>query len=222
MVICRFIIGVLVGLSCLTVLAREKTGVEDDRWNNRFGCFGALTSEISTTTELSFHRMLTPWIGVGGGVGSWKILMPEGYVSGKGWSMDLTGDNRPFNIFLHPSIVLRTPTVRVGKCNIGLYAEPGFMMNVPYQRVEVELTEGWRVVDYDYVSTTRGQWCATDARLGLYLFFLRGDITVGYMISNQDIYSPFREMVYRGVKFRDYFPARSSIQGIFASLSCYF
>ena len=43
------------------------------------------------------------------------------------------------------------------------------MLNIPYQSVCIENASNWPDIDYDYISTNKGQWFAMDFRIGVNL-----------------------------------------------------
>ncbi|WP_289115086.1 hypothetical protein [uncultured Bacteroides sp.] len=73
------------------------------------------------------------------------------------------------NLYLRPSVVLKSPCVKFKATEWSLYAEPGGMLNVPYQRVCIEKTQNPMLTDYDYISTNKDQWLAIDVRLDIYM-----------------------------------------------------
>ena len=73
------------------------------------------------------------------------------------------------NLYLRPSVVLKSPCVKFKATEWSLYAEPEGMLNVPYQRVCIEKTQNPMLTDYDYISTNKDQWLAIDVRLGIYM-----------------------------------------------------
>lgn len=47
----------------------------------------------------------------------------------------------------------------------------------------------------------------------------RSTSMAGYILSNLEIYSYYRNMEYDGVKFSDYYPRRKGLQGGFVTIS---
>ncbi len=189
---------------------------EGDR--NRIGFTGTLTSSDTYSFDVAYHYRLSEYVGIGGAVGRWANYYDEGRASGPHWSVD-DDDNRPSNYYLRPSVVLKTPGLRYRAATWSLYGEPGVMLNVPYQRVCIALTEHWPHTDYTYVSTSRGQWFAVELRAGLNVDIELCSISFGYLLSNLDIYSQYRQLSYNGVSFRDAYPVRGRMQGAFLSVA---
>jgi hypothetical protein len=189
--------------------------------HNRFAYTGMLTSSDSYQLEVSYHYMLTRTFGVGGSFGYWMTYFSDGYASGNDWSV-ASEDSKPFDLFLRPSLVLKSPAVRVKSVNLGLYAEPGMMINVPYTNVGIHQTTTWPAYEYKTASTSHGQWLAFDVRVGLYVNFERVGFSAGYFVSNHDIYSFYRHLSYRGISFRDFYPTKSFMQGAYLNMSYYF
>lgn len=81
--------------------------------------------------------MFCKFVGVGGALGYWSNYYDDGWASGSNWNID-EDDNRPSNFYLRPSVVLKSPSVRFKQTQWCLYAEPGIMLNVPYQQVSIE------------------------------------------------------------------------------------
>ena len=70
--------------------------------------------------------------------------------------------------YLRPSLVLISPALlKIRDAKIKLLAEPGIMMNVPYQCVGIDIYENGVPVDYVTRSSSKGQWCAIDCRAGV-------------------------------------------------------
>lgn len=185
--------------------------------HNRVAISGSLTSSDIYTLELSYHRMFCPYIGVGAALGYWANYYENGWASGYDWQIS-DEDNKPCNFYLHPSIVLKSPGIKLRDVSLGLYAEPGLMLNIPYRRVCIERARYFDT-DYDYISTTGGQWTAFELRLGISADIGPYGITLGYTMSNFDIYSQYRHLSYRGTSFRDFYPHKPFMQGIYLTLS---
>lgn len=186
--------------------------------DHRLGFNGALTSSYSWQLEFSYHYILNKHIGLGCSVGSWEVYFEEGWASGKNWNID-EDDNKPWNFYLRPSILLKTPAWKYRACAWSLFAEPGIMLNIPYQRVGIESTPNWPKIEYDYISTTKGQWFAMDLRIGVSLDAGPCGISAGYMMSNHDVYSQYRHLSYKGNSFKGFYPHKPFMQGAYISLS---
>lgn len=194
-------------------------GKEDDFGRHCLGMSGALTSSDTWQVDLSYHFMLTRNIGVGAALGSWKQYFIDGFPSGPGWEID-SEDEKISNFYLRPSVLLVSPRLfSLGLWNFALRAEPGVMMNVPYQGVCIDILEDYHTVDYKHISTSRGQWCAFECKAGIEANFMYGTISAGYMFSTLDIYGISRNLHYNGVSFGDFYPKAGVIHGAYLSLS---
>lgn len=209
----RFIFALLILASASVAWAQN-----EEVTHRRVSATGTLASSDVYSIEGAFHYMFFPYLGVGGAFGYWANYFDDGWASGRGWHID-DDDNKPSNLYLRPSLILKTPSVRIKATHWSLYAEPSVMLNIPYQRVCIEKTDHWHVVDYDYISTGKGQWFAAELRVGLSAQIGPCGITAGYLMSNFDIYSQYRHLKYHGESFEKFYPRKSFMQGAFLSLS---
>lgn len=194
-----------------------RSEASDEAGHNRVAFSGTLTSSDTYSIEASYHYMFCRYFGVGGAFGHWANYFDDGWASGSNWNID-DDDNKPSNLYLKPSVVLKTPALTCRASSWSLFAEPGVMLNVPYQRVCIESTPNWHAIEYDYVSTNKGQWLAFDLRVGVDLQIGPGGLSAGYIMSNLNIYSQYRHLSYKGVSFRDFYPNKPFMQGAFLSL----
>ncbi len=194
------------------------TAIAEDKMHHRVGFNGALTSSDSWQLEFSYHYMFNNCVGLGGSVGSWKVWYEDGWASGSNWNID-DDDNKPSNFYLRPSVLLKTPAWKYSACAWSIFAEPGVMLNIPYQRVCIEKTPNRPDTDYDYISTNKGQWLALDLRIGVSLDVGPCGISAGYMMSNLDVYSQYRHLSYNRISFEKFYPKKPFMQGVFMSCS---
>ncbi|MDE6224506.1 MAG: hypothetical protein K2M25_00025 [Muribaculaceae bacterium] len=207
-----FILILLVALIfCSEAYAQKK--IEDDMEHNRIMLSGAMTSD-TYLLDIGYHYMFSNYVGVGGTFGFWKVFSSGGRASGKGWWVD-DDYNDPSNIYLKPSVILKSPQLNI----FSLYAEPGIMLNVPYQKAYVELTDQFPHCEYERISTNKGQWLALELRAGISADFSSFGITLGYLMSNLDPFSMYRHMSYNGVSFQSFYRKKSFRQGAFISAS---
>ena len=200
---------------CAEMKAEEKT---EEKTHNRFGMNGALTSSSSWLLEFSYHYMFNNYIGLGGSAGTWKVYFEEGWASGKNWSID-DDYNKPWNVYIRPSVILRTPSIKYRACSWSLFVEPGVMLNVPYQRVCINTTPHWPAIEPKFISTTKGQWLAVDLRVGVNLDYGPCSFSAGYLRSNLDVYSQRRHLSYNGISFEEFYPAKPTMRGAYLSCS---
>lgn len=205
-------------LTSVYAMADGSKEVDDDFTHHRASTTGALTSSDCYQLQLSYHYMIWRFFGVGGGFGNWQNYYEDGHASGPNWAID-DDDNKPWNLYLQPSVVLKTPPLSLGQVRLSLYAEPGVIIMIPYTKVCIEKTYGLQVVDDDYISTNKGQWLAVDVHLGVNADIGPCGVSIGYLMSNLDIYSQMRHLSYNGVSFRDFYPRKSFTQGAYLTLS---
>ncbi|MCM1355060.1 MAG: hypothetical protein NC212_01475 [Staphylococcus sp.] len=215
------ILSLLMFVSALTSLADGVRAGNFEFSHNRFSFGAMLTSSDSYQLEASYHYMFNPYLGVGGAFGYWQVYYEDGWASGKDWEIE-SDDNKPYNLYLRPSVVIKSPALRVGSVDLGLYAEPGAMVNVPYTSVWVRQYTQFPDYDMHRVSTGSGQWFALDVRLGVYANVGPCGFSAGYMMSNLDVYSGYRNLSYRGLSFGQFYPVKSFMQGAYLTLSYYF
>lgn len=200
----------------MLVLAVAEAGA-DERLRHRVSVSGTLTSSDSYSIEAAYHYMVCEYVGVGGAFGGWANYFDDGFAEGHGWNID-PDDNKPSNLYLRPSVVVKTPSLKYRAASWSLIAEPGVTLNIPYQCVDIELTHEWPQKNYDATSTCKGQWIAFDLRLGVSLEIESCGLSAGYMMSNLDIFSQYRHLSFRGVSFRDFYTAKPFMQGAYLSL----
>lgn len=180
-----------------------------------------LTSSDSWQLEMGYHYMFNRYVGVGGSIGGWQVYYEEGFASGSNWGIE-SEYNKPWNIYLRPSLVLKSPAIKLKQVDLGLFAEPGLMMNIPYTKVWIRQNTNWPEYESNSVSTCKGQWLGLDIKLGIYVNFGPLGFSAGYMMSNLDVYSQYRHLSYRGVSFEGFYPKKSFMQGAYLTASYYF
>ena len=191
---------------------------ESNFTHNRPSFSGALTSSDCWQLEISYHYMFCRYLGIGGGVGELKNYFVDGYASGKGWHIN-GDDEKPEHIYLHPSVVIKSPSIRIKQTRWGIYAEPGTFITIPYTSVTITSYANMNKIEFRHARTKKGQWFAQDIRLGLYIDIGPGSISFGYTWSNFDIYSQFRHLSYKGTSFSEFYPSKPSMYGAFLSIS---
>lgn len=94
------------------------------------------------------------------------------------------------------------------------------MMNVPYDKVYIEeINEVGIPVADSKVSYNKGGWFAFSFRIGAYASFDNVNISLGYIHSDLDIYAMRRNMQYRNVKFKDFYPKPKKCNGLYITIS---
>lgn len=178
---------------------------------------GTLTSEWTYQCELSYHFMPLPYVGIGASTGYWRQYDTDYWHSGKNWSID-SDDERLSNLFITPSLLLLSPTLRLGSVGLGVMAEPGLMMNIPYERVWVHDSVDGIAMRSKSVSSHTGRWWAYTCKAALTLKIGQATFALGYHWSNYDIYTFRRHMSYNGVSFNKFYPKAQCQYGAFAEI----
>ena len=207
--------------SALCISAQDKKEANFEFNHNRVTFSGLVTSSDSYQLEASYHYMFNRYIGLGGGFGYWKVWYEDGWASEKDWEIE-SDENKPSNFYLRPSLVLKSPALKIKQADLGLYAEPGVMLNIPYQGANIRQYTNWPDYDYKHVCTPKGQWFAVDLRIGVYMNSGPVGFSAGYMMSNYDVYSQYRHLSYKGNSFGKYYPKKSFMQGAYLTASYYF
>ncbi len=215
------LVTTLLALPCHAQDDQEKREENFDFNNNRVAFSGALTSSDSYQLEFSYHYMFNRYIGLGSAFGFWKVLYEEGRASGNDWKIE-SDDNKPYNIYLRPSLILKSPALKIKKVDIGIFAEPGVMLNLPFTSAYVCQYTHWPDYKRKWIHTTGGQWFAVDLRAGIYVNIGPIGISAGYMLSNHDVYSQYRHLSYKGHSFAEYYPKKPFMQGAYLNASFYF
>lgn len=200
-------------------------GEKEEKTKQHAEMYGALTSSDSYQVDLSYHYMVVPYVGFGASVGVWKVYFADGYAQGKNWEID-DDSCKPENLFIRPSLYLKSPAIKIRKCKWSVFANPGIMISVPYAHVNIiktlsNLRPGvyYSEQTLGHASTTKGQWCAADIRLGLCLDIGPIGFSAGYLASNHDVYSQYRHMSYKGISFKEFYPEKPFMQGVFLTTS---
>lgn len=191
-------------------------GEDDAAWRHCLGLTGELTSSDTWQLEASYHWFPVRYAGIGVSLGMWEQYSYGGVPATNEWRTD--DDSRcMMSAFLMPSLLLRTPAlIRTESVGIGLMAEPGFMMNVPYNSVTIEMKDKWGLpTGYDRVSGNRGRWYAFCVRIGVYAAFDPVTLSLGYAWSDLDVYAMRRGMAYKGTSFGPFYPERKNLGGAF-------
>lgn len=215
------IFGLIIMMIKVNVSAQDKNEGNFDFAQNRVSFSGLLTSSDSYQLEASYHYMFNRYIGLGGALGYWSVWYEDGWAAEKDWEIE-SGDNKPYNLYLRPSVVLKTPALKIRQVDIGLYAEPGLMLNLPYTGVNIRQYTHWPDYNLKHTSTSKGQWFAVDLRLGGFVSFGPCGFSAGYTMSNFDVYSQYRHLSYKGNTFSKYYPKRPFMQGAYLTASYYF
>ncbi len=201
-----------------SLAAASTEDTDESHRHHRIGVTGEIKSNVIWQLEASYHWFPFRFIGIGASVGFWKEIGGDRPGSDH-WRVDEKSENA-MDLFLMPSIVIQTPAlIKTEDVRIGLMAEPGLMMNVPYDKVYIEETNMGIPVAYSKVSYNKGKWFAFSFRVGAYASFDNVSITLGYVHSDLDIYAMRRNMQYRNVRFNDFYPKPKNCGGMYISIS---
>lgn len=217
----RLCVFALAVMSVISLFADNEKDENFEFSHNKVAFSGLVTSSDSYQIEASYHYMFNRYIGLGGSFGFWKVWYEEGWASEKDWEIE-SDENKPSNFYLRPSVVLKTPAIRIKQVDLGLYAEPGVMLNIPYTGANIRQYTQWPDYDYKHISTSKGQWFAVDMRVGIFINFGPCGFSAGYIMSNYDVYSQYRHLSYKGNSFSKYYPKKSFMQGAYLTASYYF
>lgn len=208
-------------LIAMPALAQDKSEENFYFANSKVSFSGLVTSSDSYQLEASYHYMFNRYIGLGGAFGYWSVWYEDGWAAEKDWEIE-SDDNKPHNLYLRPSVVLKTPALKIKQVDIGLYAEPDIMLNLPYASVNIRQYTLWPDYNLKHTSTSKGQWLAVDLRLGAFINFGPCGFCMEYTMSNFDVYSQYRHLSYKGILFSKYYPGKSFMQGVYLTASYYF
>lgn len=204
-----------------------------------------VASNLSVDAEISGHYMLLPYIGIGGGIGLMGQYdynkVPFGEIASANstrafWGLDK--DQRQIaRPYLRPYLVLRTPTlIKMGKernFRLRLEVEPGAQLTIPYTRARINYAwypeQGgyYPGVSDDYgdlpfqtegYSSRRGAWCFWNLKNSITVSNDHLTFSLGYSVSNFDIYSLRRNMVVEGVSFHQFYPKKEYTHCVFAGI----
>ena len=181
---------------------------------HRAGVNAGLQSDWYASVEAHYHWMAKPWLGFGGGLRLGTEFadshLPGGtFTSGEYESWEACGRVRKSNIKL--SALFSPDIIEVGGWKIGADVEPGILLGVPHERMEVRYRKPSGGIDRGTVSADGGQWIAWEGSIGLRSSFRRLSLGVGYGISNYDAYSTARLLEVNGTAFDKFYPERTPV-----------
>lgn len=184
---------------------------------------GAITSDITWNLEFSYRYKILRILSAGMGIGMWKQMQEDGLPSGENWIVD-DDDQKMTNFYIRPNVMVMTPKLfGIKDWEFSVFANPGFMMNIPYVNSTIDILtfEGnvGHVTDYKSVSSHKGDWAAFDIRTGIR--FGSDDIhfLLGYQFSTLDIYGLNRNMSFDGQKFDEFYPKKKMQHSAFLEIS---
>lgn len=203
------------------------TARDDDPWRNN-GHFEIGFSADAWNIEIGYNRMFARWLGIGASLQmdndySGKSLLDYMLESNDSYDYD---DDDISRVSLIPSLVFRTPTIRLSKKaeqgdGLLLQVEPGMMLSIP-------VNESEDVPDPDYISqihvepgtgihsfrvptihakNSDGRWCYWRMKTSLGYKIGQGFLYIAYNISNYSIYDSRRNIKVNGQRIHS-FPDR--------------
>ena len=181
---------------------------------HRAGVNAGLQSDWYASVEAHYHWMAKPWLGFGGGLRLGTEFadshLPGGtFTSGEYESWEAWGRVSKLNLKL--SALFSPDIIEVGEWKFGVDIEPGMLMGLPRERMEVRSRKSSGVVDRGTVSARGGQWIAWEGSIGLRVSFRRLSLGIGYGISNYDAYSTARLLEVNGTIFDQFYPKRTHV-----------
>lgn len=192
---------------------------DNNEGKNKITVSGALTSCDTWQIETSYHYMFCPYFGLGTSVGMWKQYTVDGVPKGQGWRISEDYEKTE-NLYLRPSInIVSPPVIKFSDSSLGIFMEPGFMMNIPYSKVSISLLDEHGLVrEFKNASSDNGRWYAFDCKIGLNFHSGNMGIYAGYMYSNLDIYAMRRNIAFEGIRFDRFYPRKQHLHGGFLSV----
>ena len=181
---------------------------------HRAGVNAGLQSDWYASVEAHYHWMAKPWLGFGGGLRLGTEFadshLPGGtFTSGEYESWEAFGRVSKSNLKL--SALFSPDIIEVGVWKIGAEVEPGILLGVPHERMEVRYRKPSGGIGRGMVSADGGQWIAWEGSIGLRASFRRLSLGVGYGISNYDAYSTARLLGVYGTAFDQFYPERTPV-----------
>lgn len=215
----RQIIIIVLAIMSLTIHAQ-------DNGSNEFSFSGGLMTGCAYDVRFSYSHLINKYIGVGGTFGIYKQwynnYVPRGDIkSGKwsGWQLS-DSDKKMQKVYIEPILLFKTPTlIHLGAWKISLQTEPGIIVQVPYTFVDIDYIDRNTLEPYTKGrSAHASDWCFWDLRTMLRFSSDDVSISIGYGISNLDIYSSCRSMNVEGTSFNSIFPSKKLNHSIFIKL----
>jgi hypothetical protein len=102
----------------------------------------------------------------------------------------------------------------MGKYKVQVEMEPGIILQIPHTCVGIDY---YNLLNQDYktVSTNKGNCCYWDVKTLIRMSFDDVAISLGYSLSNLDIYSSYRHLSTEGVSFEKFYPDKKLTHSAF-------
>ncbi len=194
-----------------------------DNINNELSVSGGAMTGFAYDIRLSYIHYINKCVGYGAAFGVYKQwdneYLPQGDIkSGKwsGWELN-EKDNKMEKLYIEPTLSFKTPAlIHFGSWEMGLQAEPGIMIQIPYTFVDVDYIDRNTSVPYEKGrSAHASDWCFWDLKTMLRFSSKDAFIAIGYGISNLDVYSSCRSMSVEGTSFNSIYPSKKLNHSIF-------
>ena len=208
----------------LFISAHFKSNAQDEAVSRNMhsaGINAAITSSDTWQLEAAYHWFPIRYVGIGGGIGYWKQFCTDAVPQGKYWRVN-EKYQLPSNLYFHPSLLFFSPTVVKGSdFAVRLFAEPGLMLGIPYDKVCIDVCSDEYLIPYayKYVSSNKGNWCFFDARIGVSAKIEPLNISVGYIFSTLDVYAMRRNMAYENLAFSSFYPKAKDVHGVYMTVA---
>lgn len=214
-IIFKIILLITTTLSYNSIAAKNYNDEDGSPSHHLASAYAELFSVDVWKLEASYHWFPIKYIGIGGALGVWKQYIENGVPSTQNWCVD-DKSTKMNNGYFMPSLFLKSPSlIKSESVQLGLMNETGFIMNIPYKKVEIGRFTDKGYIVYDKVSCNKGKWSAINIRMGVYLNCNAISISLGYVFSNLDIYGMHRNMQYQGTKFNQFYPKHKNTGGAF-------
>lgn len=179
--------------------------------------------------EFSYHYMLSHYLGIGGGIGYFRQwyneYLPIGAAHEEWDSWVLSeSDRKVGKVYFHPSIHLFSPTLfKIRKYDFLFTGELGTQILIPYSGLYIEyINSNTNDSKLKYISTNKGDYFFWSAKGGVTLRAYNSALTIGYGISNLDIYSSRRNLNIEKKSFSEFYPPKKMTHSLFLSLNYFF
>ncbi|WP_154650178.1 hypothetical protein [Segatella paludivivens] len=194
-----------------------------DNISNELSLSGGLMTGSACDMRLSYIHYINKYVGYGTAFGIYKQwhndYLPQGDMESEKWSSwNLNkSDNKMEKLYIEPTLSFKTPALlHFGSWEMGLQAEPGIMIQIPYTFVHIDYIDRNTYESYEKGrSAHASDWCFWDLRTMLRFSFNDAFFAVGYGISNLDVYSPCRSMSVEGTSFNSVYPSKKLNHSIF-------
>lgn len=211
-------------LATLIMSAHFRAGAQDkeaSRNMHSVGISAAITSSDTWQLEAACHWFPIRYVGIGGGIGFWKQFSTDAVPQGKYWRVN--GKYKlPSGLYFRPSLLFVSPAIVArSDFSVRLFAEPGLMLEIPYDKVCIDVCSDEYLIPYayQYVSNNKGNWCFFDARIGVSARIEPLNISIGYLFSALDVYAMRRNMSYEKIAFDSFYPRAKNVHGACMAIS---